>query len=98
MNQALNRLLQENKTAFYVFDIGKLKARIAHLQAALPPEVVLCYAVKANTFITKELIDTIHRFEVCSPGEAEIAVQWGCPARTWSSPACTRRRRSWRPW
>ena len=39
MNQALNRLLQENKTAFYVFDIEKLKARIAHLQAALPPEV-----------------------------------------------------------
>ena len=80
MNQALNRLLQENKTAFYVFDIGKLKARIAHLQAALPPEVVLCYAVKANTFITKELIDTIHRFEVCSPGEAEICRAVGVPS------------------
>ena len=80
MNQALNRLLQENKTAFYVFDIGKLKARIAHLQAALPPEVVLCYAVKANTFITKELIDTIHRFEICSPGEAEICRGVGVPS------------------
>ena len=80
MNQALNRLLQENKTAFYVFDIGKLKARIAHLQAALPPEVVLCYAVKANTFITKELIDTIHRFEICSPGEAEICRAMGVPS------------------
>ena len=80
MNQALNRLLQENKTAFYVFDIGKLKARIAQLQAALPPEVVLCYAVKANTFITKELIDTIHRFEICSPGEAEICRAVGVPS------------------
>lgn len=80
MNQALNRLLQENKNAFYVFDIGKLKARIAQLQAALPPEVVLCYAVKANTFITKELIDTIHRFEVCSPGEAEICRAVGVPS------------------
>lgn len=80
MNQALNRLLQENKTAFYVFDIEKLKARIAHLQAALPPEVVLCYAVKANTFITKELIDTIHRFEICSPGEAEICRAVGVPS------------------
>ena len=80
MNQALNRLLQENKTAFYVFDIGKLKARIAHLQAALPPEVVLCYAVKANTFITKELIDTIHRFEICSSGEAEICRAVGVPS------------------
>lgn len=80
MNQALERLLQENKTAFYVFDIAKLKARIAHLQAALPPEVVLCYAVKANTFITKELIDTIHRFEVCSPGEAEICCAVGVPS------------------
>lgn len=80
MNQALNRLLQENKTAFYVFDIAKLKARIAHLQAALPPEVVLCYAVKANTFITKELINTIHRFEICSPGEAEICRAVGVPS------------------
>ena len=80
MNQALNRLLQENKTAFYVFDIGKLKARIAHLQAALPPEVMLCYAVKANTFITKELIDTIRRFEICSPGEAEICRAVGVPS------------------
>lgn len=80
MNQALNRLLQDNKTAFYVFDIEKLKARIAHLQAALPPEVVLCYAVKANTFITKELIDTIHRFEICSPGEAEICRAVGVPS------------------
>lgn len=50
------------------------------MQAALPPEVVLCYAVKANTFITKELIDTIHRFEVCSPGEAEICRAVGVPS------------------
>ena len=42
--------------------------------------MVLCYAVKANTFITKELIDTIHRFEVCSPGEAEICRAVGVPS------------------
>ena len=44
MNQALNRLLQENKTAFYVFDIGKLKARIAHLQAVFSfPYLFHCF-------------------------------------------------------
>ncbi len=38
----------------------------------LPEDVAICYAIKANTFITAELENDVDRFEICSPGEAEI--------------------------
>lgn len=45
-----------------------MKKRVAFLKSHLPEEVSLCYAVKANTFIIKELCGQVERFEVCSPG------------------------------
>ncbi|NLA69449.1 MAG: diaminopimelate decarboxylase, partial [Clostridiales bacterium] len=71
MNQKLASLIQEQQNAFYLFDTIKLKKRIKYLQARLPEEISLCYAVKANPFITKEIGDELERFEICSPGEAE---------------------------
>lgn len=67
----------KSDSAFYVFDIDVLLRRIAYLKENLPQNVSLCYAVKANTFIIKELIGYVPRFEVCSPGEAEICTKLG---------------------
>lgn len=72
-------LAKTNESAFYVFDIKKLKDRVAYLKSTLPEGVDLCYAVKANTFIIKELIGSVERFEVCSPGEAAICTALGVP-------------------
>lgn len=72
-------LAKTNESAFYVFDIKKLKDRVAYLKNSLPEGVDLCYAVKANTFIIKELIGSVERFEVCSPGEAAICTALGVP-------------------
>lgn len=72
-------LAKTNESAFYVFDIKKLKDRVAYLKNSLPKGVDLCYAVKANTFIIKELIGSVERFEVCSPGEAAICTALGVP-------------------
>ncbi len=72
-------IFKNNGTAFYVFDIEKLKKRVSYLQSLLPSDVSICYAVKANTFIIKELIGEVERFEVCSPGEAEICDVLGVP-------------------
>ncbi len=58
--------------SYYVFDVGALLARVEYLKNSLPENVSLCYAVKANTFIIGELLGHVARFEVCSPGEAEI--------------------------
>jgi len=45
----------------------------------LSDNVSLCYAVKANTFIIQDIIDDVERFEICSPGEAEICKKLGVP-------------------
>lgn len=75
----MNTILNENDTAFYVFDICKLKERVNYLRSMLPESVSLCYAVKANTFIIEPLIGDIDRFEICSPGEATICKELGVP-------------------
>ncbi|MDO4381143.1 MAG: alanine racemase [Clostridia bacterium] len=68
-----------NDCAYYVFDSDVLLERVKYLKKSLPENVSLCYAVKANTFIIKELIGCVEHFEVCSPGEAEICTELGVP-------------------
>ena len=46
-----DELFRINDTAFYTFDIRILKERIGYIKAALPEDVSVCYAVKANPFI-----------------------------------------------
>ena len=73
----MNNPIPSSETAFYVFDIDRLLQRAAYLKKKLSERVELCYAVKANTFIIGEFIGKIGRFEVCSPGEAEICTALG---------------------
>lgn len=72
MEKAITELLKQNKNAFYLFDIAKLKQRIRDLRKALPEGTALAYAVKANPFLEKEIEEEVERFEVCSPGEGRI--------------------------
>lgn len=75
--KVIQELLQNYKTPLYVFDIHILKERIAYLRRCLKAD--LCYAVKANTFILKEICDDIDRFEVCSEGELRICESMQLP-------------------
>lgn len=75
----MNNEIINNNCAYYVFDSNVLLERVKYLKKSLPENVSLCYAVKANTFIIKELIGCVERFEVCSPGEAEICTELGVP-------------------
>lgn len=68
----IEKILQKYETPVYVFDINKAKKRIEYLKNKLPSDVLMCYAIKANTFIVKDIEKYIDRFEVCSPGEYEI--------------------------
>lgn len=73
MGEELIKHIAENyDTPTYVFDINTLKNRIKYLREVLPKRVNLCYAIKANTFIVKDIENDIDRFEVCSNGEYEI--------------------------
>lgn len=68
----LNNIINNYKTPAYIFDIREAKKRIEYLRNKLPKKVKLCYAIKANTFIVKDIEKYIDRFEVCSPGEYYI--------------------------
>lgn len=75
----------ENLTAqygspLYVFDVKTLRERVAFLRRSLPTGVGLCYAIKANPFLLRELCGIVERFEVCSPGEAAICRRLHIPA------------------
>lgn len=70
--KVIKKIVQDYVTPAYVFDIGKVKQRIQYLRNKLPKGILLCYAIKANTFIVKDIEQDIDRFEVCSPGEYEI--------------------------
>ena len=68
----LKDIIQNYDTPLYVFDINQMKERIGFLRKNLPQKINLCYAIKANTFVVKEIDKYIDRFEVCSPGEYQI--------------------------
>ena len=71
-DEQLMTLAEKYQTPMHIFDMDVLKKRVAFLKNHLPAHVSLCYAVKANTFIIKELCGQVERFEVCSPGELAI--------------------------
>lgn len=80
INCSFSDVLSENKTAFYVFDTSCVRKRIEQIREKVPDCAEICYAVKANTFIIKECIDCVDRFEICSPGEYEICNKLSVPA------------------
>lgn len=71
------KLINEVSTPFYVFDINVLRDRIDYLKSMMPENVHLCYAMKANPFVVKEIDEIIEKYEICSYGEWNIAKKMG---------------------
>lgn len=67
----MDKLLSHYQSPTYVFDINVLKRRVEFLKSYLP-DISICYAMKANSFIVKEVETSVDRIEVCSPGEYQI--------------------------
>lgn len=73
MNQnVMDEALKSLQTPFYLFDTDAAAAKVKALRQKMPQRVKLCYAVKANPFLIRDLERTVDRFEVCSPGEFRI--------------------------
>ena len=70
-------IIENIGTPSYVFDINKLDERVNYLKSKLDKKFELVYAVKANTFIAKEIEETVGRFEICSKGEFDICNKLG---------------------
>lgn len=77
------KILQEAAEKFgtpsYLFDLDRLARRMETLKKALGGRAELCYAMKANPFLTGALRDLADRFEVCSPGEYDICRRLDIP-------------------
>ena len=56
-------IIGSSKSAFYVFDVIELKRRIDYLRSSLPDGISLCYAMKANPFVLKEISDIIEKIQ-----------------------------------
>ena len=79
-DKQIERLTAQYGTPLYVFDIRALRLRLVSLRRRLPPAVRLCFAAKANPFLLPALCGLVERFEVCSPGEAQICARAHIPA------------------
>ncbi|MCI9175438.1 MAG: diaminopimelate decarboxylase [Lachnospiraceae bacterium] len=78
--QELELILKEYQTPAYVFDLDALARRAQRILACLKKAGIdLCYAMKANPFLTGALEPLADRFEVCSPGEFRICEKEGIP-------------------
>ena len=66
-------------TPLYLYDLDVLKQQTDRIRGALGDETGLCYAMKANPFLTKEMAEYADRIEVCSMGEFEICRQLEIP-------------------
>lgn len=66
-------------TPLYVFDLDLLKQQTDRIRKALGDRIGLCYAMKANPFLTERTASQADRIEVCSMGEFEICRERNIP-------------------
>lgn len=72
-------IIKEYGTPTYVYDVNTLLNRVKYLKSKFNKDFNMVYAIKANTFIAKEINDSVERFEICSPGEYEICDKLNIP-------------------
>ena len=78
--QPVSRLAERvGRTPFYAYDRSLLQARVAALRAALPAEVKLHYAMKANPMpaVVGLMAGLVDGIDVASAGELQVALDAG---------------------
>ena len=70
---------QIGQTPFYAYDRGAIQRRVKALQAQLPAQVALHYAIKANPFpaVVRLLAEQVAGFDIASSGELALALAAG---------------------
>ena len=78
--QPLSRLAERvGQTPFYAYDRGLLRRRVAELRAALPRQIKLHYAMKANPMpaVVGLMAGLVDGIDVASGGELKVALDAG---------------------
>ncbi len=71
-SERLEQAVAEYGTPLYLFDLDEAMKKICYFREKMSEKTGLCYAMKANSFLTREMSEWIDRIEVCSTGEFEI--------------------------
>ena len=66
-----DEIIKKYNTPLYIYNVDKLLKRIEYLKSIFNTSK-LVYAIKANSFIVKEIEDSIDKYEICSIGEFDI--------------------------
>lgn len=69
-------------TPLFVYSTQALDARIAELRAAMPEQLAIHYAMKANPFapLLRHMVSRVDGFDLASGGELKLALDAGVPA------------------
>lgn len=59
-------------TPLYIFDIDDVKKTVTGFKEKLGSDADICFAMKANPFLTRQISKIVERIEVCSYGEYKI--------------------------
>lgn len=67
------------QTPFYAYDRARMSQRVAKLRAALPDDLKLHYAMKANPMpeVVAHMVSLVDGLDVASGGELEVALRTG---------------------
>lgn len=75
--QLLKELLPQVKTPSYIFDIDEFAKRALLVKENFGEKTGLCFSIKANPFLLKDIPEVFDKIEVCSPGELTICEKTG---------------------
>ncbi len=75
--QLLKELLPQVKTPSYIFDIDEFTKRALLVKENFGDKTGLCFSIKANPFLLKDIPEVFDKIEVCSPGELTICEKTG---------------------
>lgn len=73
-NKQIIDIIKENESPMYIFDMEEIE-NIVSLFRQNVNGASICYAMKANPFITPMTCKLTDKIEVCSPGEYEICIR-----------------------
>lgn len=83
---AASLIEEAGDTPLFVYDLGVIRAQVARFRAAMPGEVALHYAIKANPYspLLERMAMMTDGFDVASGGEMEMALRAGMVAERMS--------------
>ena len=76
------------RTPLFVYDMAMIRYRVSQLRLAMPSELAIHYAIKANPLpeLVGKMASVVDGLDVASVGEMQVAVASGCPHISFAGP------------